>query len=221
VHDRRARPDRARRFVPGRELAAGDIRWRFGPCILRDLTTQEIDTGTRAVLGTQPVRVAARRAVVSVRLNRRGRRIFSTRRRVRARAIVTGATIAPIERTLTLRGTQAPAAAFRPRGTLISHRGRMWGRITCEHGRLRCVGRLVLRRPDGRRIGHRRISLPAGGRALVSVPLHPAADHHPRRHGRLRVRATVTTRLPAGTPATRTTGLLLRALVHRQPAFTG
>jgi FG-GAP-like repeat len=154
---------------------------------------------------------------VRVRLNRRGRRVFSTLARVRLRArLEAKAGTRASDRRIVVRASRAPSTTvLDPTQMRASHAGRVKVRVLCHAPRgERCHGRLRLADRSGRALAAGRISVAGQRRKTVTVRL----DHHSRRRfehtNELRVQATTITTIPVGLTTTRNRHITIR----RHPA---
>jgi hypothetical protein len=193
------------------------------PDAIRGSLTPRLAGTAGTVLASGPVAVAAGRTrSVSLRVNRAGRWVLSSRARVAAEVTVTDPSDAPAAgRRVVLRAARAPAATVGPAFVRATPAGRVRFRVACRRGRAAgpCRGRLALRARNGVVAGTR-IGIASGRSATVSLRLSAGARKRLRRSGRLLVRARTTTTIPVGLSTSRSSGLMLLA-IRGTPVFTG
>jgi hypothetical protein len=156
-------------------------------------------------------------ARVPVRLNRRGRRMFSTlaRVRIRARLDAEPGTRASDRRIVVLASRAPSTTVPGPTEVRASHAGRVNVPLLCHAPRgQRCHGRLKLADRSGRALASRRISIAGRRRTTVTVRLDHSARRRLEHTNELRVQATTITTIPVGLTTTRNR----RITIRRHPA---
>ena len=139
---------------------------------------------------------AGRSRSVAVELNGSGRHLLSTRVRVKSRVELTSRGGAS-RQSLTLSSARAPAVTLASAPRMTAHRGALLLRVHCRAPRQqRCHASLLLA-SDGKRLGHWRRSLPAGGGA-VRLQLSPRALAKLHRRGKIALRVAAVSEVPVG-----------------------